>query len=371
MMKNPENIYCLAVAGVQQLVPYKAGKPIEELERELGLTQVIKLASNENPLGPGKKALAAIQANLPNVALYPDGSGFKLKRALAEKYAVDASQITLGNGSNEVLEMVARAFLTPEYEVVFSQHAFAVYPILTQAVGATAIVVPALNFGHDLAAMLQAVTPKTRLVFIANPNNPTGTLLSQESLEHFIEALPGSCICVLDEAYFEFVGNSETNDSIDWLTKFPNLLITRTFSKAYGLAGLRVGYGLSSSYLADILNRVRQPFNNNALALAAAEAALTDEEHLQLSITLNKQGMDQLTDGFRELGLAWIPSAGNFVLVDLKQPGQPIYEALLRKGVIVRPVANYELPNHLRISIGTALENQIFIQALTDTLANV
>lgn len=198
-MKNPENIYCLALAGVQQLVPYKAGKPIEELERELGLTQVIKLASNENPLGPGKKALAAIQANLPNVALYPDGSGYKLKKALAEKYAVDASQITLGNGSNEVLELVARAFLTPEHDVVFSQHAFAVYPILTQAVGATAIVVPALNFGHDLSAMLQAVTTKTRLVFIANPNNPTGTLLSQESLERFIEALPGSCICVLDE----------------------------------------------------------------------------------------------------------------------------------------------------------------------------
>ncbi|MDD1613770.1 MAG: aminotransferase class I/II-fold pyridoxal phosphate-dependent enzyme, partial [Methylococcaceae bacterium] len=204
-MNSTDKVYNLAVEGVQQLVPYKAGKPIEELERELGLTQVIKLASNENPLGPGKKALAAIQATLPALALYPDGSGFMLKQALAEKYAVDVGQITLGNGSNEILELVARAFLTPEHEVVFSQHAFAVYPIVTQAVGATAVVAPALNYGHDLDAMLQAVTEKTRLVFIANPNNPTGTLLSQASLECFISALPDTCVCVLDEAYFEFV----------------------------------------------------------------------------------------------------------------------------------------------------------------------
>lgn len=370
-MNNTDKIYTLAVAGVQQLIPYKAGKPIEELERELGLARIIKLASNENPLGPGKKALAAIQATLPALALYPDGSGFMLKKALAEKYAVDVSQITLGNGSNEILELVARAFLTPEFEVVFSQHAFAVYPIVTQAVGATAVVTPALNYGHDLDAMLQAVTEKTRLVFIANPNNPTGTLLSQANLEHFISALPDTCVCVLDEAYFEFVNSAESINSIDWLKKYPNLLITRTFSKAYGLAGLRIGYGLSSPELADILNRVRQPFNNNTLALVAAEAALTDDEHLQQTITVNALGMEQLTDGFKKLGLEWIPSAGNFVLVDLKQDGQPVYEALLRKGVIVRPVGVYELPNHLRISIGTAAENKVFLQALTDTLANV
>jgi len=370
-MNNTDKIYNLAVAGVQQLIPYKAGKPIEELERELGLTQVIKLASNENPLGPGKKALAAIEATLPAVALYPDGSGFELKRALAEKYAVDASQITLGNGSNEILELAARAFLTPELEVVFSQHAFAVYPLVTQAVGATAIVVPALNYGHDLEAMLQRISEKTRLVFIANPNNPTGTLLSQVNLERFIGALPDTCVCVLDEAYFEFVSNVESINSIDWLKKFPNLLITRTFSKAYGLAGLRIGYGLSSPQLADILNRVRQPFNNNTLALVAAEAALGDDEHLQQTIAVNVSGMQQLTNGFKDLGLEWIPSAGNFVLVNLRQAGQPVYEALLRKGVIVRPVDNYELPDHLRISIGTTAQNEIFLQALTDTLANV
>lgn len=370
-MNNTDKIYNLAAIGVQQLIPYKAGKPIDELERELGLTHIIKLASNENPLGPGKKALSAIQTALPTLALYPDGNGFALKQALAEKYAVDMSQITLGNGSNEILELVARAFLTPAHEVVFSQHAFAVYPLVTQAVGATAIVVPALNYGHDLVAMLQAVTEKTRLVFIANPNNPTGTLLSQASLEQFIGALPETCVCVLDEAYFEFVSRVELVNSIDWLKKFPNLLITRTFSKAYGLAGLRIGYGLSSPSLADILNRVRQPFNNNTLALVAAEAALTDDEHIQQTISVNAQGMQQLTDGFKSLGLEWIPSAGNFVLVDLKQAGQPVYEALLRKGVIVRPVGNYELPEHLRISVGTKTENQLFLQALTDTLANV
>ena len=370
-MNNNEKIYNLATRGVQQLIPYKAGKPIEELERELGITQIIKLASNENPLGPGKKALAAIQAALPSLALYPDGSGFLLKQALAKKFAVDVTQITLGNGSNELLELVARAFLTPEFEVVFSQHAFAVYPIVTQAMGAKAVVVPALNYGHDLDAMLLAVTEKTRLIFIANPNNPTGTLLSQSSLQRFIGALPDTCVCVLDEAYFEFVSHSESINSIDWLRQFPNLLVTRTFSKAYGLAGLRVGYGLSSPQLADILNRVRQPFNNNTLALVAAEAALGDEEHLQQTVNVNVLGMQQLTDGFKELKLEWIPSAGNFVLVDLRQAGQPIYDALLRKGVIVRPVGNYELPTHLRISIGTKEENKQFLKALTEILANV
>mgnify|MGYP003392429427 CR=1 FL=1 len=370
-MNNTNNIYRLAVAGVRQLTPYKPGKPIEELERELGLSGIIKLASNENPLGPGKKALAAIQALLPELALYPDGSGFQLKQALAKKYAVDVDQITLGNGSNEILELVARAFLTPGLEVIFSQHAFAVYPIVTQAVGATAVVAPALNLGHDLDAMLARVTEKTRVVFIANPNNPTGTLLGQASVERFLSALPDTVVCVLDEAYFEFVGGGESINSIDWLKKFPNLLITRTFSKAYGLAGLRMGYGLSSPELADILNRVRQPFNNNMPALVAAEAALSDDEHLQQTLAVNTQGMQQLTEGFKNLGLEWIPSAGNFVLVDLKQTGQPVYEALLRKGVIVRPVGVYELPNHLRISIGTAAENQLFLKALTETLANV
>lgn len=370
-MNRTDNIYGLTVAGVRQLVPYVAGKPIEELERELGLTGIIKLASNENPLGPGKKALAAIQAALPLLTLYPDGNGFKLKSALAKKHALNTDQVTLGNGSNELLELVARAFLAPGLEAMFSQHAFAIYPIATQAMGATAVVVPALNYGNDLEAMAARISEKTRVVFIANPNNPTGTLLSQKDLGQFISALPEHCICVLDEAYFEFVGDKEGIDSIAWLKTNPNLIITRTFSKAYGLAGLRIGYGLSSPEIADILNRVRQPFNNNALALAAAEAALTDDDYLQQTIAVNAQGMSDLTEGFKAMGLDWIPSAGNFVSIDLKRPGQPLYEALLRKGVIVRPVANYGMPNHLRISIGTQAENQFFLKALAETLANV
>lgn len=370
-MNNTYDIYSLAVAGVQQLIPYKPGKPIEELERELGLTQIIKLASNENPFGAGKKALAAISQALPDLGLYPDGSGFHLKQALAGKYKIDAEQITLGNGSNEILELVARAFLTPGLEVIFSQHAFAVYPIVTQAIGATAVVTPAVDYGHDLKAMLKCVTDKTRLVFIANPNNPTGTLLTQSSLQSFIADLPDTVICILDEAYFEFVDSSESVNSVDWLKIYPNLIITRTFSKAFGLAGLRVGYGLSSAACADILNRVREPFNNNSLGLVAATAALSDDEHLQKTINNNVLGMQQLTDGFKTLGLQWIPSAANFVTVDLKQSGQVVYEALLRKGVIVRPIANYNMPEHLRISIGTETENEIFLQALTEVLNNV
>ncbi|MCX7076983.1 MAG: histidinol-phosphate transaminase [Methylococcales bacterium] len=347
-------VYDLAVAGVQKSIPYKAGKPIEELERELGLTNIVKLASNENPLGMGQKARAAIEAAISDLTLYPDGSGFHLKQALAEKFSVQADQITLGNGSNELLELVARTFLTPECEVIFSQHAFAVYPIVTQALGAKAVVVPALHYGHDLQAMLSRVTDKTRVIFIANPNNPTGTLLAQRDVEAFIAALPNHVICVLDEAYFEFVSQSETIDSVSWLKNYPNLLITRTFSKAYGLAGLRVGYSLSSVEIADLLNRVRQPFNNNSLALAAATA-----------------GMAQLTAGFAELNLTWIPSAGNFVSVDLKQDGKAIYDKLLRKGVIVRPVDVYEMPTFLRISIGTQQENATFLNALKDVLADV
>ena len=370
-MKNTNTIIDLAVQGVQKLVPYTAGKPIEELERELGLTQIVKLASNENSLGLGSKAKSAIEETLSDLSRYPDGNGFSLKQALANKTGVSAEQITLGNGSNEILELVARTFLTPDLEVVFSQHAFAVYPLVTQAVGATARVAPALNYGHNLDAMLACVNEKTRLVFIANPNNPTGTLLSAAALESFISALPSAVICVLDEAYFEFVGDENGVNSVEWLAKYPNLIITRTFSKAYGLAGLRMGYSLSSAEIADLLNRVRQPFNNNMLALAAAEAALSDDEYLAETIALNNQGMQQLTTAFSELGLSWIPSAGNFVSVDLQQTAMPIYEALLKKGVIVRPIANYEMPSYLRISIGTAEENQFFINALKDILNDV
>lgn len=361
----------LALAGVQQLVPYVPGKPVDELQRELGLTEVVKLASNENPLGTGLKVSASIQATLPELTRYPDGSGFSLKSALSAKLAVRPEQITLGNGSSEILELVMRTFVAPEHEVVFSQHAFALYPILTQAVGAKATVVPAKNYGHDLSAMLASVTDNTRLVFIANPNNPTGTLLAQTDLEDFIAALPSQVLCVLDEAYYEFVQPELRTESLDWPNRYPNLIVTRTFSKAYGLAGLRIGFGISSPDVADLLNRVRQPFNSNMLALAAAEAALSDTDYLTETLAVNNAGMKQLTDAFAALDLDWIPSAGNFVSVDVKQIALPVYEALLRKGVIVRPVANYEMPRHLRISIGTERENQIFIHALNEVLKGV
>ena len=361
----------LALAGVQQLVPYVPGKPVEELQRELGLSEIIKLASNENPLGTGDKVIAAIQDTLAELSRYPDGSGFALKAALSTNLGVVPTQITLGNGSSEILELVMRTFVSPEDEVMFSQHAFALYPILTQAVGAQACVVPAKNYGHDLQVMLASISDRTRLVFIANPNNPTGTLLNANALENFISALPSHVLCVLDEAYYEFVDPAERATSIDWLLRYPNLIVTRTFSKAYGLAGLRIGYGVSSLDIADLLNRVRQPFNNNMLALAAAEAALTDTEYLTKTLAVNHAGMAQLTSAFATLGLDWIPSSGNFVSVDVKQDAAPIYQALLLKGIIVRPVANYEMPQYLRISIGTERENQLFITALQQVLQGV
>lgn len=367
----PQCIFQLATAGVQTLVPYQPGKPIADLQRELGLTKIIKLASNENPLGPSEKVTQAIQANFADLSRYPDGNGFALKAALSKKWGLAAEQITLGNGSNEILELLARAFLNPEQEVVFSQHAFAVYPLVTQAVGAQARVVPAIDYGHDLKGMLAAITEQTRLIFIANPNNPTGTYLTEQALRAFIAAVPHHVICVLDEAYFEYVAQEDYPNSIAWLNQYPNLVITRTFSKAYGLAGLRVGYSLSSSEIANVLNRVRQPFNNNALALVAAEIAIQDAEYLAATVALNKAGMHFLCDAFTQMGLTWINSVGNFVSVDFQRDAESINTALLQKGVIVRPVANYEMPNHLRISIGTEAENDFFIKALKAVLVSV
>jgi histidinol-phosphate aminotransferase len=371
-MTKTADIADLALKGVQKLIPYTPGKPIEALERELGLSHIVKLASNESPLGINPRVITAITQSLPDLNRYPDGGGFNLKTALSKKLGVATEQISLGNGSNDLLEIITRTFVNTELEIIFSQHAFAVYPLVTQAVGATARIIPAKNYGHDLDAMLDAVNEKTRLIFVANPNNPTGTLLKPEAIKAFISALPATVICVLDEAYFEFIADDKRADSISWLAELPNLIITRTFSKAYGLAGLRVGYSLSSPEIADLLNRVRQPFNNNALALIAAETALADDDYLALSIKTNNKGMAQLTVAFENLNLEWIPSAGNFVSVDFKQPAMPIYEALLQKGVIVRPVGGiYEMPNHLRVSIGTKKESLFFIEALTIVLKGI
>lgn len=358
----------LAAAGVQKLHPYVPGKPVDELERELGISNIVKLASNENPLGLSDSVKQAIQAEFDEGCRYPDGNGFVLKQALVNKFDLELDQITLGNGSNDVLELIARAFLSRESEVIFSQHAFAVYPIVTQAVGAKAVVTPAKNWGHDLEAMAEAITAATRLIFIANPNNPTGTWLSETELRSFLDKVPATVLVVLDEAYTEYVDEAEFPNGIDLLGDYENLIVTRTFSKAYGLASLRVGYGLSNPQVADLLNRVRQPFNVNSFALAAAAAVLNDSDYLARSVEANRRGMAQLEQGFKDLGLAHIPSVGNFISLDLARPAGPVYQALLERGVIVRPVANYEMPNHLRVSIGLESENQVLLEALEQVL---
>jgi len=358
----------LAVPGVQKLSPYIPGKPVSELERELGISNIIKLASNENPLGPSPNVITAIKAALPELTRYPDGNGFELKKALAEKLQVEINQITLGNGSNDVLEIIARAFLNQDAEAIFSEYAFAVYPIVTQAVGAKAVVTPAKNWGHDLRAMAAAVTERTKLIFIANPNNPTGTWFAPEEWEDFLKAVPEHVIIIMDEAYIEYASSADAIDGVAYLTRYPNLIVSRTFSKAYGLASLRVGYCISNPVIADVLNRVRQPFNVNSLALAAAVTALADDDYLTRSRQLNDAGMKTLTQGFARLNLNYIPSAGNFVCVDVEQPAGPVFQALLREGVITRPVANYGIPNHLRISIGLPEENERFLVALKKVL---
>lgn len=361
----------LALPGVRKLQPYIPGKPLSELERDYGVSQAIKLASNENPLGPSPRALTAVQQCLQDAARYPDGSGFTLKADLAQKLALDADQITLGNGSNDILELVARAFVAPGDEVIFSEHAFAVYPIVTQAVGGQARIAPARAWGHDLPAMRALVNERTRLIFIANPNNPTGTWLDTPSLEQFLDSLPSHVLTVIDEAYFEYAAYADPAypDALSWLPRYSNLIVTRTFSKAYALAGLRIGYGLSHAGIADILNRVRQPFNVNSLALAAAQAALGDPEHLSRSLAANDQGMTQLTSAFKVMGLEFIPSLGNFVCLDVGRAAAPVYEKLLYEGVIVRPVANYGMPRHLRITIGLPEENERLVTALKKVLA--
>ncbi|WP_369959548.1 histidinol-phosphate transaminase [Pseudomonas benzenivorans] len=360
----------LAQPGVQKLSPYVPGKPVDELARELNLDPagIVKLASNENPLGPSPKALEAIRGELAELTRYPDGNGFELKRRLAERCGVQAAQVTLGNGSNDVLDLVARAYLAPGLNAVFSQFAFAVYPIATQAVGAEGRAVPARDFGHDLEAMLAAIDAQTRVVFVANPNNPTGTWFGPQALSDFLAQVPESVLVVLDEAYIEYARGDELPNGLDYLAQYPNLLVSRTFSKAYGLAALRVGYAVSSVQVAEVLNRVRQPFNVNSLALAAACAALDDDDYLQRSRQANDAGMAQLEEGLRALGLSWIPSRGNFIAVDFGRDTAALNQALLREGVIVRPVAGYGMPHHLRVSIGSEQENSRFLAALTKVL---
>lgn len=359
-----------AVPGVRALMPYQPGKPIDELAREFGLNpqDIIKLASNENPLGPSPVAIQAARAALEELCRYPDGNGFALKSALADRLALTPAQITLGNGSNDVLEVIARVFAGPGDEIVYSQYAFAVYPIVTQAIGATGIQVPARHWGHDLQAMAAAVTDKTRLVFVANPNNPTGTACPLAEIERFLAQVPERVLVVLDEAYCDYLDGDEPEASLALLERFGNLIITRTFSKAWGLAALRVGYALSSPVIADLLNRVRQPFNVDSVALAAATAVLGDHDYLERARKVNRDGMVQLEQGFQKLGLDYIPSAGNFIAVDVGEKAGETYQKLLAQGVIVRPVAGYGMPRHLRVTVGLAQENERFLDALGQAL---
>ena len=359
---------------IRAIAPYQAGKPIDELAREFGLDPagIVKLASNENPLGMPLSAQHAVARAVAGLGRYPDPNGFDLKAAIATRYAVQPNWVTLGNGSNDLLELASLAFLSPGASAVYSQYAFTVYRLATQARGARHIVVPARDFGHDLNAMLQAIEPDTRMVFVANPNNPTGTFIPAEQIEQFLDQMlqrHGKRVTVvLNEAYNEYLAPNLRFDSARWVERFPNLIVTRTFSKAYGLAGLRVGFAIAQPELTDLLNRVRQPFNVNSLAQAAAIAALADVEFLEKSYQINTVGKALLVQAFDRLGLKYVPSYGNFVLVHVGDAPRINLE-LLKRGVIVRPVAGDGLPEWLRVSIGLPAENERFIQALEEILA--
>jgi len=359
---------------VRALAPYQSGKPIAEVAREFGLDEasIVKLASNENPYGMPESAKQAMIAAIDELGRYPDANGFELKAVLSQRYDVPADWITLGNGSNDILEIAAHAFVEHGQSVVYSQYSFAIYALAAQGLGARHIVTPAQAYGHDLDAMAAAITDDTRLVFIANPNNPTGTFLTAAQLEAFLHNVPQHVVVVLDEAYNEFLSAEDQYESTAWVRQFPNLVVSRTLSKAYGLAGLRIGFAIAQPVLTDLMNRIRQPFNVNSMAQAAAIAALSDKEFLEKSARNNAAGYQQFTEAFTQLGLEYVPSHGNFVLVKVGNDdgaGARVNLSLLQQGVIVRPVGSYGLPQWLRISIGLPQENAIFIAALTKALA--
>jgi histidinol-phosphate aminotransferase len=349
--------------NVRAISPYLPGKPITQLAREMGLPveRIVKLASNENPLGVSPKAKAAMEKAIATLERYPDD--FELKNALAKHSDLGMEHIVLGNGSNDVLDLIARVFLSPGRSTIFSQHAFAVYPLASLSAGAELISVAARDYGHDLEAMRSAVRPDTRLIWIANPNNPTGTFLPYPQLKAFLQAVPNDVVVVLDEAYNEYIPPAARTDTTAWLAEFPNLVITRTFSKIYGLAGLRIGYALASAEIADLMNRVRQPFNCNNLALAAATAALDDHEFVARSYALNRAGMEQIVAGLKRFGFLHIPSHGNFLTFKAGDAAT-VNHKLLKQGVIVRPIGGYGMPEWLRVTIGTEIENLRFLEAL-------
>jgi histidinol-phosphate aminotransferase len=350
---------------IRSLSPYVPGKPIDELQRELGLTRVIKLASNENPLGPSPKAMAALSGTQDMLHRYPDGGAYQLRQAIADRWKVAGEQVILGNGSDEILGLLAKTFLTPGDEAIMADHTFVIYKMEVTAVHAKPVIVPLLNGTHDLDAMALAITPRTRLLFLCNPNNPTGTIVSAEAVDRFMARVPDDVVVVFDEAYFEYVRDPHFPDAMAYMKQGRNAIVLRTFSKIYGLAGLRIGYGVSTSEIIDYLNRVRPPFNTNSLAQTAALAALGDDEHVARSRAVNVSGMEQMEHGLRALGIIPIPSETNFLYFDAKQDGRVVFEALLRAGVIVRHING----TMLRVTIGQSDENAAFLQAFKNILA--
>jgi len=350
--------------NIKSISPYVPGKPIEELERELGISGSIKLASNENPLGPSPKAVNAVKKALEGLNRYPDGSGFYLSQALAKKLDVENNQIILGNGSNELIELAVRTFVQPGDEVVSADPSFVVYKMITQAVGGANVIVPCKNMTHDLDAMAEAITPKTKLVFIANPNNPTGTMNTKAEIDRFMAKVPDHVLVCVDEAYFEYVTRADYPDSIDYLREGKNILALRTFSKIYGLAGLRIGYGITTAEINEMMNKVRQPFNTNSLGQIGALAALSDRKHVEKSVTLNNEGKQLLYRELDKLGVKYIPTETNFILFETQKDAKELYTALLKKGVIIRPMG----PTRLRVTIGLPEENQRFVKELEEAL---
>ena len=352
---------------IRTLVPYAPGKPIEEVEREFGIPNSIKLASNENPLGPSPKALSAIREKLSQLNLYPDGDCFYLKNGLAEKLGVAPEQLIFGNGSNELIELAVRTFMNPGDEAVMAHQAFIVYQLVTQSAGVVRKALPLRDFTHDLDAIGKAITAKTRLVFLANPNNPTGTIYRRQEWERFFNKVSDEVLILVDEAYFEYVDDPEYPDSLRYHQSGKSILTLRTFSKLYGLAGLRIGYGIASKELIGLMQRVRQPFNINAPAQWAALAALDDHEHIRRSLEVNREGMAYLRNQIAKLGLEQVPSQANFILIQVGN-GEEVFKQLLVQGVIVRPMGIYELPAYIRVTIGTMDENKKFIAALRKIL---
>ena len=355
--------------GIDGLSPYEPGKPIEDLERELGIKNAVKLASNENPVGPSPKIIDSIEKIVKETHRYPDGNATRLKAKISRKFNILENQVTVGNGSNDIIEFVARSFLGPNDSAVYSEHAFAVYPLVVRAVGAMGIEVPAKNFSHDLEAMLDSIQENTKLIFIANPNNPTGSFIEQSELLNFLEKVPEEIIVLLDQAYFDY-SSFETSDlEFDVLERFPNLVISRSFSKAYGLAGFRVGYSVSSIEIADYLNRVRQPFNANSLALYAAEIALDDDQFIKKCLELNFEQKQILFNGLQASGFECLPSRANFISFDCGEDSNDAFNKLLLEGVIVRSLRVYKMPNFLRVSVGLPEENLTFLEKIKSTLS--